>query len=162
MGMRALLLAFVSCTLLVLSTGCEDLTRPPFVPEAETGEPEPPPLPDEDDFPPVPESSVAYDRASPHSYGALSRYVLDTTDVSEFELQYLDSDGLFAYTGTYRSTLQDSVTSFRSEIVFDFDGGYFTGTAPDATGILMGNRLEVTYHPVMVLSDFESGTYVRR
>lgn len=147
---RAPLLALVSCALLVASTGCGDLPYDPVDGPLEKGLP--PAEPVEDSFPSVPQSAIAYDRESPHASGALSRYVLDTIS-GEFELQYLGAGGLGVFTGTY--------TRFAWQIDFDFDGWSAAGPW-EATGTLGSERLDVSYNVVMLLSDFENGTYVRR
>lgn len=143
---RAPLLALVSGILLVFSFGCEDLTRPPY----SDGESPTPPV--EDSFPPVSESSIAYYRACPDHRPARSRYVLDTVD-SGFELQSLGSWGLAVHAGTYAR--EDSL------IDFDFDGWSAAGPW-EATGILENDSLQVAYNVIMLLTDFEDGTYVRR
>jgi len=147
---RAPLLALVSGVLLVISSGCEDLTRPPYSAPVETDGAEQPTFPVEDSFPPIAESSVAYRRVSPDSRGALSRYVLDTTDV--FELHYLSpANGLEVHPGTY----------VRVDSMIEFDFSFWP--RGNASGVLTGDRLHVTHDVVLQINaGFEDGTYVRR
>jgi hypothetical protein len=106
--------------------------------------------------PPPPSLPVVFDRASPHSVpaGVHSRYLL-FEDEGEFALQYGYSVGGPAnseYAGRF-SRSDDSIT-------FLFDGWSMAGPW-QATGTLCGDTLIVRYNTVMILSDFEDGTYIR-
>ncbi|MDX1646505.1 MAG: hypothetical protein R3304_05125 [Longimicrobiales bacterium] len=135
---------------LAVSAACGDPVRP-YDPVAEPGDP-PPGGAVGDSFPPVPESSTAYDRVSPYSSGTISRYVLDTT--GGFELQYLSSSLAYhALPGTYARE--------GSELRFDFEAWSLAGPWK-ATGILEKDTLRVSYNVVMLLSDFQDGVFIRR
>lgn len=150
MIMRTPLHAFVSGALLAVTMGCGDLPYDPVDGPDERGLP--PADPVEDSFPSVPESSVAYDRVSFSTSGAPSRYVLDTIN-NAFELQSLGSSGLAVYAGTYG----------REDSLIDFDFDAWSAAGPwEARGTLENDSLQVSYNAVMLLTDFENGTYVRR
>lgn len=137
----------ILAALAVLFAGCADSIQPlesPRDPAVETPVETPTDL-----FPPVSGSAEVYDRESPTSFGALSRYVLygDGT----FELQYVSaSRRYFAYPGEY--SREGSKLAF----AFDADSRW------KATGTLDATRLNVEYNIVMALSDFEDGVYILR
>lgn len=144
------LLVFASGALLGGIMGCGDLPHDPVNGPDERGRP--PADPVWDSFPSVPESAVAFDRVSFSTSGAPSRYVLDTVNAG-FELQALWSSGIAVHTGTYT----------RENSVIDFDFDAWSAAGPwEATGTLENDSLHVSYNAVMILTDFESGTYVRR
>ncbi|HEU0224919.1 MAG TPA: hypothetical protein VFR29_05750 [Steroidobacteraceae bacterium] len=100
-------------------------------------------------FPPVIGAADVYDRETPGFTGALSRYVIYAG--GQFELQFVtDRWGFFSYRGSLTRT--QSPQGF----AFTFDGD----TRWQATGVLNGERLTVTYNLAMILSDFEDGVYV--
>jgi hypothetical protein len=106
------------------------------------------------DFPPVPENAEAYLREHPDSFGFRARYVLYSD--GRFELQYPShqpsGSQIFVYRGRYSRAW--------ATLTFDFDASSVAGPW-QATGILVGRRLTIQYNPIMSLSDFEDGVYVR-
>lgn len=100
-------------------------------------------------FPPVIGEADVYYREPPIVTGGHSRYVIYAN--GEFELQFAtDRWNFFFYRGTF--TRIDAPQGF----AFSFHGD----ARWQATGVLDGERLTVTYNMVMILSDFEDGVYV--
>lgn len=100
-------------------------------------------------FPPAPADADVYVAESTSSTGAVSRYVIYGN--GRFELQYVSAHwGYFAYAGSFTRTQSPQGFAFR----FDGDPRW------QATGVLNGERLTITYNLVMLLSDFEDGVYV--
>jgi hypothetical protein len=96
---------------------------------------------------PDPSGGTVYDRRSQSSIRGSQSFVLNTDGT--FALRY-DFGG---YTGRY--SLSDST------IVFHFDD-WNTAGPWIANGILREDLLVVAFNDVMLMADFENGTYVRR
>jgi len=131
-------------TLIILSIGCVDTTRPTDPTAAPPAAPAPPPT-----APPVSSPGVLYERVSHSFTPGKSRYAL--YDDSTFSLQY-DAYGGFEYPGKF--SREDSA------ITFHFDGWSVMGPWL-AHGVVRGDSLTVKYNDVMIWTDFEDGTYVR-
>jgi dipeptidyl aminopeptidase/acylaminoacyl peptidase len=99
---------------------------------------EPEPAPDFE-FPPVPETSVAYESLN------ATRYILHDND--EFALQIASSRGLHEYVGT--------VTIDGPLLLFSFTG------LSTAEGVIAGDQLTVRYDADMLMSDFVDETFYR-
>jgi hypothetical protein len=102
------------------------------------------------DFPELSRPGVIFRRTTPSIIPGEQRYVI--YDDGTFSLQYLRPDwGFFEYPGRYRRA--DSL------LTFDFNGANTAGSW-EGHGILVGDSsLTVTYNVVMILDDFEEGTY---
>ena len=98
-------------------------------------------------FPPAPAGALTYVRVSAEASGTVSRYVL--YEDSTFALQYVkESFGFFEYTGRYARV--------NASISLDFDANR---PQWQATAIIRGDSLVVSYDLNMSLSDFEKGVY---
>lgn len=144
---------FVLIALAGLTVACGDSTRP--LPTGDGVQMLPlPPIPP---FPAVtraatiylgPDSLYSANRAA--GFELHSRYVLYDDDT--FALQTIGIQGFGEFTGRYARA--DSI------VTFDWDG-WSTAGPWGATGTFRGDSLVVKYNPVMQMTDFIDGTYVR-
>jgi hypothetical protein len=145
----------VVCALIVFASACTD-GAPPTTPTPSASSPTPraalpppafPPLSRPGEIYRAPDS--LYDAYVSYHYSSLaSRYVLYSD--GEFDLQFPSVRfPFFEYHGRY--SVADSVFAF----AFDDDSRW------QATGILRGDALTVTYSIIASLSDFVDGVYVR-
>lgn len=136
--------------LLALAGGCTDVTRPAPTP---TGGPSAPAIPMMPTSPPVITApDVLYQRVSPLSYGASDAYWLSAGADSTFVIVFPDGTTHRGWSGRY--TRADSV------LVFRYNAWSAAGEL-SARGTLRGDTLLLEYNPLMQMTDFEDGVYVR-
>lgn len=139
-------LALAIAALVALLTACSDSTGPARTPLPAAAPPIVPTFPA-----PTGAATIYVEQGSIYStYSLRSRFVLDANGT--FALQFATDGPPFQYLGRYTRT--DSL------VTFDWDGWSVAGPW-GATGILRGDELIVKYNVIMMLSDFEDGTYVR-
>ena len=100
---------------------------------------------------PVPGARVFVYTSAPHSvavYTLASRFVL--YDNGTFALQYARGSLAPEFRGIYTET--------DGQVMFDFEGWSVAGSW-SAIGVLTGDSLAVTYHFIMMMSDFEDASY---
>ena len=135
--------------LLAMGAGCDGVPDPVTTARG-PADVRPSPSPGAFPFPALPDSVPAYYRVSPTYVPGASRYVFPTD--STFSLQYSTPDwGFLEYAGSY--------TRSDSTIAFDFSASHLAHWF--AAGTIHGDSLTVTYHELLMLSDFEDGTFVR-
>jgi len=116
--------------------------------------PNPIPTPNPNPNPPGPSpfadstASTIYERSSPSSFASGSRFVFY-------------SDGKFDLTYVYAGDYSGRYTRTDSTVALVFDGWSVAGPWL-AGGTFRGDTLTVDFNVIMMLSDFESGTYLRR
>jgi hypothetical protein len=141
---------------LTLAVGCTDVTRPARAPTARPGAPATPTLPSSSP-PQMPDGTapgVLYQRVSPLplSYGASDAYWLSSGADSTFLIVFPDGTTHWGWSGRY--TRADSVLRFRYN-------AWSAGGELSARGIVRGDTLVLAYNPIMQMTDFEDGVYVR-
>jgi hypothetical protein len=102
------------------------------------------------DFPQLSRPGVIYQRTTPSEVPGQQRYVI--YDDGTFGLQYLRPDwGFFEYAGRYLRA--------GSQLTLNFNDANTAGPW-EAHGVLAADSsLTVTYNVIMMLADFEDGTY---
>ena len=141
-----------------LVTGCSEVNSPvsPMAADNLVAPVPPPPTPRPPSAPVVPGTTppagiyaFADTGAAVASYTRASRFVL--ADDGRFALQYEGS-------GEYRGTFTYAETTGR--ITFAWEGWSLAGPW-EATGLLRGEVLTVSFNVIMQLTDFENATYMR-
>jgi hypothetical protein len=164
-------LVLIALTLAGAAAGCADVAPPSApldpvpppasaVPAPPVAVPPTPPvgLPPASAFPALARPGAAFVADLSLYGGALaSRLVLYEGSGNTFALQFASPDrGFFEYGGRYAP----SGTESGMDIVLHFGGGAPAGLWT-ATGTVRGDTLRLSYNPVMQMTDFVDGVYVR-